>query len=356
MTPMLVLIGSWIVPLVVCTALQSIVLGNPPRDRRSRDRDLHRFRMVTFVAGGSMVLAAAAAGALVADSSMRPHWRVFGAWFLSSLCMTSAWVAVSLSRRTLEDAEAMSRWETLGRSVQTALVAVTGTGIATAIITGVQPMLPIPTAAAALIGALCSCAAVSVFSPWLMMVLGIWPIFRARIEVGGVVWRLAHLPAPNPFLTHVAAMPWLRTVLLTDGVLKRMPERYWRTLVEFEVTENTSSRLERLQRWLVALPLSVLVFVGAQVAAAGDPRKLVAGVSLAVAFTFTATWVANRQGSRRVSMDRVGPSPRDLAQTLRHLPPTHGQALPSTSHKPLGAALYDRLFALGHDPGPRRPR
>jgi len=45
---------------------------------------------------------------------------------------------------------------------------------------------------------------------------------------------------------------------------------------------------------------------------------------------------------------------QELAQTLRSLPPCLGQALPRTSHNPLGAALYDRLFALGHDPG-RRP-
>jgi hypothetical protein len=102
--------------------------------------------------------------------------------------------------------------------------------------------------------------------------------------------------------------------------------------------------------------LSVIVFVSAGAIGADNPQKLVAAMVLAVFFTGAASWFANRQPSSRLGLGADGPSMQELAQTLRSLPPCLGQALPRTSHKPLGSALYDRLFALGHDPGPRPHR
>jgi hypothetical protein len=100
--------------------------------------------------------------------------------------------------------------------------------------------------------------------------------------------------------------------------------------------------------------MSVIVFIAAGAAGADNPRKLVAAMVLAVFFTMAVSWLANRRPSSKLALDAQGPSMQELAQTLRSLPPCVGQALPRTSHKPLGPALYDRLFALGHDPG-RRP-
>jgi hypothetical protein len=88
---------------------------------------------------------------------------------------------------------------------------------------------------------------------------------------------------------------------------------------------------------------------------ANDPAMRVAATALAVLFTSTVAWLANRQPSSTLQFDSDGPSMQELAQTLRSLPPCLGQALPRTSCNPLGSALYDRLFALGHDPG-RRPQ
>ena len=100
--------------------------------------------------------------------------------------------------------------------------------------------------------------------------------------------------------------------------------------------------------------MSLIVFISAGAAGADDPRKLVAAMVLAVFFTAAASWFANRQPASKLTLAGEGPSMQELAQTLRSLPPCLGQALPRTAHHPLGPALYDRLFALGHDPG-RRP-
>ena len=353
MTSLLILIACIVVPLGVSKALRFVFFREVPNEPAAKDRALGRFRRATFAAGTLTVIGAAVAGALGTDPDLLPQWPTAAAWFFSSLCVTTVWIALALSQRMPEEVQAMSHWEAFGRAVQTAALGVTGTAVSLVLTAGIGPALPLPPAVNAMTCALLSVIGVVVFSPWLMMILGIWRVFRTRIEVDGVRWRLAHLPAPTPFLTHAAALPWLRTVLLSDGLLKRVPERHWKTLVRFEVGEATTSRLDRTRRWVAAIPLSVLVFVAAGVAGTDDPKKLVAGVSLAVAFTLGATWVANRQPASSLSVERVAPSLQDLAQTLRHLPPSHGQAMPRTSHKPLGSALYDRLFALGHDPGPR---
>jgi hypothetical protein len=248
----------------------------------------------------------------------------------------------------------MSHLETMGRAVQMSAVPILATGLSLLARASVGAWLPFGAIAQALAAALLSIAAVIVVSPWLAMKLGFWPVFPQRIEADGVSWRLAHLPAPTPFLTHAAALPWLRTALVSDGLFNRAPEQHWQTLVRYEIGGALSSRRERSTRWAIAIPFSVIIFIAAGSVGTDDPRKLVAATALAVFFTAAASWFANRQPSSRLALDSEGPSMQELAQTLRSLPPCLGQALPRTSHKPLGPELYDRLFALGHDPG-RRP-
>ncbi|NIX05429.1 MAG: hypothetical protein GWN03_14360, partial [Gammaproteobacteria bacterium] len=229
------------------------------------------------------------------------------------------------------------------------------TGLSLLARAAIDALLPFGAIGQALLAALLGVAAVIVAAPWLVIKLGLWSRFPRRIEADGVSWRLVHLPAPTPFLTHTAALPWLRTALVSDGLFNRAPERRWQTLVRYEVGGALRSRMAGAVRWSVAVPLSVVVFILAGAVGADDPNKLVAATALAVFFTVVASWLANRQPSSSPVLDSEGPSMQELAQTLRSLPPGLGQALPRTSHKTLGPALYDRLFALGHDPG-RRPQ
>jgi hypothetical protein len=355
MTSLAVLAGCIVVPATLCSTLK-LWFFRGTSEPRARDRLLERFRRVTLGIGTVLLIGAALAGALATDSTLLPRWPTFAAWFFSSLCVITVWVTMALCQRTPDEAAAMPRSEAFGRAVQTGTLGITSTGISVLFVAWIEPALPLPHGVSVIATAALCVVGVVLLSPWLVMILGIWPVFPMRLEVGRVRWRLAHLPAPTPFLTHVAALPWLRTVLLTDALLRRVPAPYLQTLVRFEIGESASSRSGQLKRWSVALPLSILVFIAAEVAGAGDPRKLVGAISLAVAFTLGATWIANRQQAAIMSMDLGGASPQDLAMTLRHLPHSHGQAMPKTSHKPLGSALYDRLFALGHDPGPRPRR
>lgn len=354
MTSLFVLAACAFIPWVTCATLRALLAVGESSPQATRERALGHYRRATLVGAFVVLPGSAIAGALFVDPSLSTRWPTAGSWFFAMLSATTSWASLALSRRTPEEAAAMSHLETVGRAVQLASAPIVATGLSLLAWTAVQVFVPLGPAARALLAALLGVAAVIVVSPWLVMTLGLWPTFPQRIAADGVSWRLAHLPAPTPFLTHAAALPWLRTVFVSDGLFNGAPERHWQTLVRYEVGGASSARVERAPRWAVAIPMSVAVFVTADAVGADDPRKRVAAFVLAVFFTSVASWLANRLPSSRLAVEADGPSMRDLAQTLRSLPPCLGQALPRTSHKPLGPALYDRLFALGHDPG-RRP-
>lgn len=354
MSSLLVLAACALLPWIVCAALRAVFPVDGPAPAATRERALVHYRRACLFASVVGLPASAVAGALVADPALSTRLPTTGAWFFASATMMTAWVAIALARRTPEETDAMSHLETAGRAVQMSVMPIFATGLALLARVAAEALHSFGTVAQAITAALLSVAAVIVVSPWLVMKLGIWPLFPKPIEVERRSWRLAHLPAPTPFLTHTAALPWLRTALVSDGLFHRAPERHWQTLVQYEAGGTLSSRPERALRWAVAIPLSVILFVAAGAIGADEPRKLVAATALAVFFTATASWIANRRPSSTLALDSEGPSMQELAQSLRSLPPCLGQALPRTSRRPLGPALYDRLYALGHDPG-RRP-
>ena len=354
MTSLLVLAACAFVPWIICATLRAWLTVGESAPPATRDRGLGHFRRATLFGALLMLPASGVAGALFVDPSLSTQWPTAGSLFFATVSAVTAWVSLALTRRTPEEAAAMSHLETAGRAVQMSAAPVLATGLSLLGLAGVEELLPFGPIARAVAAALLGVAAVIVVSPWLVMKLGLWPTFPQRIQADGVSWRVAHLPAPTPFLTHTAAMPWLRTVLVSDGLFNRAPDPHWQTLVRYEVGGSSSSRPERAARWAVAIPMSLIVFIAAGAVGADNPRKLVATVVLAVFFTAAASWFANRKPSSHLVLDAEGPSMQELAQTLRSLPPCLGQALPRTSHNPLGSALYDRLFALGHDPG-RRP-
>ncbi|NNE20965.1 MAG: hypothetical protein HKN10_21045 [Myxococcales bacterium] len=355
MSSLLVLAGCAILPWVACAAVRAWFPVHRSAPESTRARALLHYRRTCLFAGVLALPAAAAAGALAAHPALSTRFPTAGAWFCGSLSMTTAAVAIALARRTPEEAEAMSWLETTGRAAQMSAMPVVATGLALLLRFGAERLDLSGGVAEATIIALLSVAAVVVVSPWLVMTLGVWPVFPSPLAIGPRAWRLAHLPAPTPYLTHAAALPWLRTALVSDGLFNGAPQRHWQTLVRYEAADSLSSRGERAPRWAFATALSVVLFMAAG-AFGGEPRKLVAATALGVLFTAMASWFANRRDSPRPSLDSEGPSMEELAQSLRSLPPFLGQALPRTSHKPLGPALYDRLYALGHDPGRRAHR
>lgn len=354
MTALATLAVCALAPFIACKALYAWFRDGPAGSLAAEERSLARCRRVVLRASVVALPALGIAGALLVDPALATRWPTAGAWFFATLSATTAWVSMALAQRTPEERSAMRALETVGRVVQMSTVPALGVGLSLLATSAIEALVPVVPAARAVLAALLSFTAVVVVSPWLAIQLGLWRHLPLAIAADGVCWRVAHLPAPSPFLTHAAALPWLRTVLVTDGLIGRAPDSHWRALVRYEIGGAREARTERAARWSVAVPLSLVVFIAANAVGASSPQKLVAATVLAVFFTGAASWLANRQPSSPLGLDAEGPSMQELAQTLRSLPPRYGQALPRTSHRPLGTALYDRLFALGHDPG-RRP-
>jgi hypothetical protein len=341
-------------PFVVCKALHAWFAVGPTASAAAEERALRRCRRAVLRASVIGLPTSAIAGALLVGPPLATRWPTTGAWLFASLCTTTSWASMVLAQRTPEERRAMPALEAIGRVVQMSAVPALGVGLSLLAFSSVEALVPVIPAARAVLAALLSFAAVVVVSPWLGIRLGLWRRLPITIAAAGVQWRVAHLPAPSPFLTHVAALPWLRTVLVTDGLFRRAPDSHWRALVQYEIGGAREAGAERAARWSISVPLSLVVFIAANAVGADTPQKRVAATVLAVVFAAVASWFANRLPPSTLTLDAEGPSMQELAQTLRSLPPLHGQALPRTSHRPLGGALYDRLFALGHDPG-RRP-
>ena len=181
----------------------------------------------------------------------------------------------------------MPALETIGRVAQMATVPALGVGLSLTFSSAVEAFVPVIPAARAVLSAVLSVVSLVVVSPWLATQLGFWRRLPPVIEAEGQPWRVAHLPAPAPFLTHAAAVPWLRTVLVTDGLFRRAPDPHWRALVRYEIGGVRDARPERAVRWAVAIPLSLVVFIAAGAAGADDPRKLVLILVVLVAVLFS---------------------------------------------------------------------
>jgi len=354
MTALTTLAACVVAPWLGCRAVRAWFGVGRSASAAQGERALERSQRVSLLGGTVVVPAAAVAGALFVDPMVGTRWPTAGSWLFATICATTAWSSLALARRSADEADSMPALEVIGRVVQMVTVPAVGVALSLLAVTVVDRTVPAVGPVRAVLAALLSFGALVVVSPWLAMQLGLWRLLPFRIQSGGVSWRVAHLPVPSPFLTHAAALPWLRTVLVTDGLFQRAPALHWRSLVRYEIGGSPQSQSERVARWLLALTLSAVLFVAASAVGADDPRKLVAATVLAVVFTGASSWFANRQPASTVTLDPEGPSVQELAQTLRSLPSPQGQALPRTSHRPVGVELYDRLYALGHDPG-RRP-
>jgi hypothetical protein len=354
MSALWTLAGCAVLPPIVLQALRGWFGVARGASEEQKTRALEQSGRATLIAAAIGLPLAAVAGALFVPEVLSTRWPAAGAWFFAGVCATLAWSSLALSHRGREESEAMPALEAVGRVTQMVTVPSLAVAFSLLVTTATTSLVPVVPRAQTILAALASVFGLVVVGPWLAMQLGLWRLLPLRIRTEGREWRVAHLPVPSPFVAHAAALPWLNTVAVTDGLFTRVPDSHWRSLVHYEIGGGSPRSLERFARWAVAVVMSATLFVLANRIGEDDPRKLVAGTVLAVVFTGAASWFANRESASTLAIDPNGPSMQELAQTLRSLPPPHGQALPPTSHRPVGVGLYDRLFALGHDPGRRR--
>ncbi len=353
MNSLIALLTSAFVPWTSSLVLERLA----PRIRAERpggadERSLARHQRATLAVGVLLVIGAILVGALSIDAELVGPRPVAAAWLMASLCGTTAWIALALGHRTPDGDYALSAQSAFERAVQTAALPVTASGIALAAIALANAFVAFRPAAV-VAGALLATAGVLVGAPSVMTRAGVWPVSRSRLWAGGRRWTLARIPVPSRRLAHIGASPWLSTVWVSDGLVDRLAPEHRDALLRFEASAMCSShRAARVRRWAIALSLTLVSFSMAQLFGT-DPARLVALTFLAVGFAFGSAWVANRQPVSHLASDPLGPSARELAAALRHLPAPYGTIVPRTSRRSLSQGLYNRLFALGHDPGPR---
>ena len=184
MSSLLVLAGCALLPWVICAALRAWFPVRRSAPEAIRERALLQYRRTCLFFSVIALPAAAVAGALAAEPALSTRLPTIGAWFFGSVSMTTAWVAIALAQRTPEEASAMSQLETAGRAVQMSTMPILATGLALLVRFAAQRLDSSGGMAEAIGVALLSVAAVIVVSPWLMMKLGVWPVFPKPIEVG----------------------------------------------------------------------------------------------------------------------------------------------------------------------------
>ncbi len=344
MKSLLVLLLSILIPWLTCGILKRLSVGSSADEPWAQERALARYRPLLFGFLLGEAALSAVTGACYAESSFLPNWPVLGAWFFSSLSLLLTIVSFSLLGRTNDEAREMPEWEAVRRAIRLCALPVSATLLCVLLMELLGPLA----------GPFCV-AAIVLVSPRLLVATGAWRTLSRQLHFRGRDWRIVHLPLPNPLLVHVAAVPWLGMIAASDGLLRRLQEPEWSSLARYELSPESGPAWPRIARWA-----SVLVGASCVFCAAGlltdKPRALVATTSLAVLLSLAAIWRANRQSSARAGVlpsNPDAPSAEELARALRALPPLRGQAFPRTSHRPLDTKLYDRLFALGYDPGPR---
>ena len=349
MSSLLVLVGCAVIPWTVCRTLGGLLIDPSIESSWARRRALERYRRVTLTLSVSGLVGASVAGSLCADVSELP---VAGAWFLSSLSLVVAAISFSLCR-TRALPEAPPFWEVVRRTIRLCAVAFLPAGLCLAAWVVLERWVPLSAPGPTVVAALACVWIVAAVNPCLIVLGGVWSSLDRRLETQNKSWRLTQLPIPDPTVTHAAAIPWIRTVLVSDAMAEQIEDD--EALVRYEVWTRPHTGRSNV-RWFAAMFASALGFVLAGAIGWRNANALVAGMSVATYATIGWTWWANRQPSDRNATLRIGsdgPSLQELASALRRLRLPAGQVFPTTSHQPLDRALYDRLFALGHDPGPR---
>lgn len=349
MSSLVVLGACAIVPWTVCRALGGLLIDPSIESSWARRRALGRYRRATLTLSIGGLVGASVAGALCADL---PAFPIAGAWFLSSLSLVVAAISFSLClTRALPGAPPF--WEVVRRAIRLCAVVFLPAGLCLAAWVVLERWLPLAAPWRAVVAALAGVGIVAAVNPYLLVLGGVWSSLGRRLETQDRSWRLIQLPIPDPTVTHAAAIPWIRTVLVSDAMAEQIKDE--EALVRYEVWTRPPTGRSSV-RWFVAVFASALGFVLAGALGSRGADALVAGKSVATCAAIGWTWWANRQPSTRNATLRIGadgPSLQELASALKRLRLPAGQVFPTTSHQPLDRALYDRLFALGHDPGPR---
>lgn len=371
MTALAVLLLSALVPQVLCRWAKGRVIDLQHADKAAEHRlRAPRRRLALSLAIGQLLLSWVA-GCLAVDATVAPQWRAIAAIGFGSLCMTLAFTSCA-SVHPYGLGTPLPFWETVRRSVRWSGVFVAPIFVSyplshlflgSWLFEGADPRLA---------WAVTSVVAVVCVAYVGVMFAQVTRAFDAAPERGQAAANaVATAQGKPPFVVltipsvqrvafHVGALPWVRSLLITETVLERLERDELHSLIAYECYAKSDAPWRRAFYWLIGVSASVALFFLCLAYLFDRPHVFAAAWGLASFATTWLLWQANRQataGRSRFTFATLRElHPSSFARALRRMQPHYRQLLPFTSRQPLRPELYDRLAALGHDPGPPPPR
>lgn len=182
-------------------------------------------------------------------------------------------------------------------------------------------------------------------------------IAQAAARAEGVsLFAVLRLPTGAARLANAAAIPWARTMVVSDRIVELLAPSELRAVLAHEAGHLSEGWAVVGTRLGVAVTLLFLLTTGVRVGAALHPDgaviALVLGIGLAVPSLLGVRRLARRMEERADARARSTAGGAALADALSKI---HADArMPMvTGARRVHPDLYDRLVACGRDPGPR---
>lgn len=356
-----------LVPQLTARALALLLLRKLPTTGEERRRRLYTFRQGAFLVGLVQLQLAWAMGvtrAITPSLEREPGGAL--ALMAGGLCATVAFVSGGLARRAVEQLPSQ-RTSALGVvAVRLRLV----------------PMLGGP-----MIGALCAAQLPvvtrdGVSLPWTLVALGVTALSVAygglalslmtgalriaptslRVLASDVAARegvrlalVLRLPTGDARFANAAAIPWARTMIVTDRLTERLTPDEQRAVLAHEAAHLSESKTVTGARLASATLLVFALTVGlglAWTAGAWGAVALVVALLLGLAGLLRVRLLAREMEKRADAHACTNAGAAVFARALRAIH-EDAEAPMVTGARRVHPDLWDRLRACGEDPGPR---
>ncbi len=371
-TPVLVALAlATLVPFGTARLLAWALLRDLPVGGDERARRLSPFRRAAFVVGLAQLQLAWMAGAQALGPALVPEPGALPSLLFGAVTATIAFVAGGIARR-VEDPPS-DRSTVLGvATLRLRMVPYFAGPLLVAVAAASLPLVDagpgglhihtgwllldlVLCALGVAFGGLALAVATSALRPASESVRTMAHEVAAREGVR--LWLVLRLPTRGARFANAAALPWVRTMIVTDSAVELLSPEQLRAVLAHEAGHLSERPVVAVARVGAATLVFFTLTAGVRIATAmgGVAYSMLTGGILVAAVLFVTTLRLARRMEERADArahETVGAVP--LAEALRRLH-AYAQAPFVTGRRRVHPDLYDRLVALGIDPGPRPP-
>ena len=356
------------VPFLSARLLAWAYLSQLPAGGDERARRLAPFRRGAFIAGIGQLQLAWMLGATALGPELVASRSSLAAIAFGLLCATVAFCAGGVARRIEEPEDA--RATALGTiALRLRLVPFF---VGPVIVAALATRLPLTEGARVAWGwvaVAAICVVLGVAYGGLFLSLLTRAVVPARDEVRALAREVAaregvapvlalRLPTPGTRFANAAALPWARTLIVTDHAASILDRDALHAVLAHEAGHLSEGPKVMLARLGAGSALLFVAIVGPDVALTLPGHAgwavLAAGLLAAILGLLAVRRIARRMEQRADARAAETAGADHLARALRALH-ANGQMPMVTGRRRVHPDLYDRLIALGEEPGPRPP-